>query len=66
MKKCLIMLTADYPFTVGEPFLESEMPYYSGNYDKIIILTLEKAPGAELTRKLPDNAQAFKCFNKES
>ena len=59
MKNCLIMLTADYPFTVGEPFLESEMPYHSGNYDKIIILTLEKAPGAELTRKLPDNAEAF-------
>lgn len=53
------MLTADYPFTVGEPFLESEMPYHSGNYDKIIILTLEKAPGAELTRKLPDNAEAY-------
>ena len=59
MKNCLIMLTADYPFTVGEPFLESEMPYHSGNYDKIIILTLEKAPGAELTRKLPDNAEAY-------
>lgn len=64
MKKCLIMLTADYPFTVGEPFLESEMPYHSGNYDKIIILTLEKAPGAELTRKLPDNAQAFNVSTK--
>ncbi len=38
MKKCLIILTSEFPFSAGEPFLESEIKYQKQCFDKVIVL----------------------------
>lgn len=52
--KLLYFLTAEYPFGKGETFIESELPFLSQYFDKIIILT---RGSGEHIRVVPANVE---------
>ncbi len=56
MKKCLILITAGFPYGTVEPFIESELPYHADFFDKIIVFAVD-ADGKE-PRKLPHCAES--------
>ncbi|MBP9988669.1 MAG: hypothetical protein KBT46_04145, partial [Ruminococcus sp.] len=60
MKRCMIMLTSEYPFSVEETFLESEIDFHKDSFDRIIILAIDLQKNAEKTRAVPDNTD---CYN---
>ena len=51
MKNHLIIVTNQYPFDVGEVFLETEIPYLAEEFDHVYLLSL--SPDPRLTRKVP-------------
>ena len=56
--KTLVLITSQFPFGKGEPFLETELPIVSTGFEKVIIIsqnvTLEK------TRIIPDEYKVFR------
>jgi len=54
MKKSLILLTSTFPYSTGEAFLETELPYLSENFYKVIIVPTKEC---SLTnhRSIPEN-----------
>ncbi len=60
MKTCLILLTSSYPFFTDEPFLETEMPFLSKRFDKIITLAVALDSGIPKINITPENAD---CYN---
>lgn len=58
MKNCII-LTCEYPYITGEPFLENEIQYLRESFDNIYIFSLNASIGNRITRQLPDNAKSF-------
>jgi len=59
MNNCLLILTNRFPFSFGEPFLETELPYHLKNFSKIIIFPLDVNAGEKPTRELPDGVEVF-------
>jgi len=59
MNNCLLILTNRFPFSFGEPFLETELPYHIKNFNKIIILPLDVGSNEKPTRELPAGAETF-------
>jgi len=59
INRCLILLTAGFPYGADEPFLESELPCLADKFDKIFIFAVDAPPGSPATRPLPPNAQGF-------
>lgn len=59
MKKCLILLTSCFPYDNKETFLENEIFFHSGHFEKIIILAQELSAGSSAARSIPDNAEAY-------
>ena len=54
MKETLILITSNFPFGKGETFLETELPYLSESFSKLIIIPSK--PGDTLKhRNIPDN-----------
>lgn len=60
MKRCLILLTSEFPYSDGETFLESEIGFHKDNFEKIIILAIDLQKYAKKNRSVPDNAD---CYN---
>ena len=60
MKNCLILLTNSYPYSLDEPFIESEMPFLAKQFDKVITLAIGLGKDAPKTRQTPDNVD---CYN---
>jgi glycosyltransferase involved in cell wall biosynthesis len=60
MKSCLILVTNLYPYSLGEAFLEPEVPFLAKQFDKVITLAIGLDKDAELTRTVPKN---FDCYN---
>lgn len=58
MKKCLIFITAGFPYGTVEPFIESELPYHTDFFDKVYVFALDA--GGNATRQLPPGVE---CFN---
>ena len=54
--KELILVTAGFPFGMGETFLETEVKYLAKGFDKVTILAIN--PSSETQRSLPDNCHA--------
>ncbi len=63
MGSCLILVTGMYPFSVDEAFLESEAPFLSKQFEKVIVLAISPEKNTPLTRQVPDN---FDCYNVTS
>jgi len=55
VKRCLVMITTAFPFASGEPYLETEMPYLSKRFDKILLFTIGLNPGVSPTVTVPEN-----------
>ncbi len=51
--RTLVLLTSQYPFGTGEPFLETELPVITAGFDKIIIIAQDILH--EKTRDTPGN-----------
>lgn len=60
MKRCLILVTNLYPYSLGEAFLEPEVPFLAKQFDKVITLSIGLEKNAPLTREVPEN---FDCYN---
>lgn len=60
MKSCLILVTNLYPYSLGEAFLEPEVPFLAKQFDKVITLSIGLDKNAPLTREVPEN---FDCYN---
>ncbi|MGM0477959.1 MAG: glycosyltransferase [Bacteroidota bacterium] len=54
--KELILVTAGFPFGMGETFLETEVKYLAKGFDKVTILAIN--PSSETQRSLPENCHA--------
>ncbi len=48
MNRCLIMITTSFPFTSGEPYLETELPYAAQSFDRVLLFTIGLDRGAQL------------------
>jgi len=59
ISRCLILLTAGFPYGTDEPFLESELPYLADKFEKIFIFAVDAPPGSQATREIPTNAKHF-------
>jgi colanic acid/amylovoran biosynthesis glycosyltransferase len=55
VKKILLLLSSDYPYGNGESFLAGEMPYLSGAFDEVHILT--RGRGDQQSVSLPSNVK---------
>lgn len=64
MKKCLIILTSEFPYSSGEPFLESEIKYQKKCFDKIIILSQDLDSTVTQARSVPDGVEFFNISKK--
>lgn len=58
MMKDLIVITDNYPFGNGEPFLENEIKYLSENFRKIYIIS--KNQNDMQTREIPKNCKVYR------
>ncbi len=54
MKKSLVLLTSTFPFSTGEAFLETELPYLSDNFSKIVIVPTKECSVSN-PRSIPEN-----------
>ncbi len=59
MKKCLILITSEYPFFTAEPFLETEMPYLAKEFDKVITLAVAVDSGKQQINATPENVDNY-------
>lgn len=65
VKSCLVLLTSNFPFGIGETFIENEILYYVNSFDKVIVLPIEIDPDAKITRKLPNGAETVNVSIKK-
>jgi glycosyltransferase involved in cell wall biosynthesis len=56
--KTLVLITSQFPFGKGEPFLETELPIVSTGFEKVIIISLNVT--LEKTRSIPDEYKIFR------
>lgn len=59
VRQALILFTDSYPFARGEEFLEQEITYHEGNFDRTIIIPTYQKDTVEQTRELPDGMEAL-------
>ncbi len=59
----LVLITSEFPFFSGEPFLLNELPYLSKSFEEIYIFSIYGSEGDKATRAIPDNARCFPLGN---
>lgn len=62
----LVLITSEFPFSSGEPFLSNELPYLAQSFDKIYIFSINGKKTDEPTRLIPENAECFPLGNTTS
>lgn len=62
MKNNLVFLTQNYPYGIGEDFIENELPTLLLHFDKILILP-SLARNLDKKRSLPDRVEVIKFHN---
>lgn len=65
LKRCLIMITSNFPFGIGETYIESEVLFLKERFEKIIILPIEIDPETEQTRSVPDGIEFYNVSSKK-
>lgn len=58
MKKILFVFTNNFPFSIGEPFFENEIPYLYDSFDQIIIISNDMI--SSQTREIPDDIEILR------
>lgn len=56
--KTLVLITSQFPFGTGETFIESEFPYLTKDFDKVIIIA--QIISGKKTRNVPDNIIVYR------
>ena len=56
--RTLVLLTSNYPFGTGEPFLETEITYLSREFDRVIIIAQNTSSLSQ--RQIPENTIAIR------
>ena len=56
--KTLVLITSNFPFDTGEPFITPELPILNRNFDRIIIISQNSS--GEKTRTTPDNISVYR------
>jgi len=59
MKKCLILLTNYYPYYKGEEYLETEIPYLSNQFEKVLVIPTMVNEKMTITRQTPSNVDVL-------
>lgn len=59
MYKSLLIITCEYPYITGEPFLENEMLYLQQRFDNIYIFPINASPRDVPTRTVPENVKVY-------
>ncbi len=59
MKSYLIILINDFPYNIGEPFFETELPFLSKKFDKIILFSVNGKINEKETRSYPKNVDCY-------
>ncbi len=54
-RKMLLLLTNRYPFSPGEEYLHTEIPFLAQEFDEVAIVPLMRMPGSTHSRELPSN-----------
>lgn len=62
MKK-LILITSEFPYFFGEPFLINEMPYLCRNFQEVYIFSTNAGSDEKITRDIPPNVKCFPMGN---
>ena len=56
--KYLILVDVQYPYSVGETFLENEIREIAPRFDQVLIFPADLVTGEKQTRSIPDNVRA--------
>jgi glycosyltransferase involved in cell wall biosynthesis len=64
--KTLILITSEYPYYSGEPFLQNEIPFLSKSFSDIYIFSINGKKQDEQLRELPSNVKCFPLGNSTS
>lgn len=59
MYKSLLIITCEYPYITGEPFLENEMLYLKQRFENIYIFPINASPNDVPTRNVPKGVKVF-------
>lgn len=57
-RKCII-ITSEYPYSHGEPFLDDEILYLSSSFDEVIVYSNYGKKSDKIDRKLPSNVIVY-------
>ena len=59
----LVLITSEFPYFAGEPFLLNELPYLSESFKEIYIFSINGSKLEKTTRDIPQNARCFPLGN---
>ena len=62
----LILITSEFPFLSGEPFLLNELPYLSERFNEIYVFSINGRVTDAKTRYVPNNVKCFALGNTVS
>ena len=62
----LVLITSEFPYYSGEPFLSNELPFLSLSFDEIYIFSINGYENDIPTRGIPTNAKCFPLGNTSS
>lgn len=58
MKTC-ILITNNYPYNIGEDFVENEIGYLARAFSEVYCFAIDAQPNDNMTRKVPQNVKVF-------
>ena len=58
MKTC-ILITNNYPYNIGEEFVENEIGYLARAFSEVYCFAIDAQPNDNMTRKVPQNVKVF-------
>jgi hypothetical protein len=56
--RSLILLTSNFPYGTGEPFIETELPFLKAGFDRVIIIS--QNAGSQLNRTIPPDLSIYR------
>lgn len=62
----LVFFTDRFPFGKGEAFIENEIPYLAGRFEKIVIIPTALTADVSVRRQLPSNVIVLPPANKDN
>lgn len=56
--KTLVLITSNFPFGTGEPFIETELPFLSAGFIRVIIISQNYSSG--MSREIPGDIKVYR------